>query len=137
MPSIFSRIIAGEIPCHQVFRGERWLAFLDIAPAAPGHTLLVPLFEAPVLHGLPADTLAELGPLLARLTVAVRRVSTAPDVNAVLNDGPAAGQVVPHVHFHVIPRWPDDGKKLHFGAGATDHAALAEVAGRLRAAWGA
>ena len=132
MPSIFSRIIAGEIPCHQVFRAERWLAFLDIAPAATGHTLLVPLIEVPVLHALPLATLADLGPIMARLTVAVCRVSGAPDVNVVLNDGPSAGQVVPHVHFHVIPRWPEDGKKLHFGAGVTDHVALAEVAARLR-----
>ena len=86
MPTIFTRIIAGEIPGQFVFKDALWAAMLDIAPAAPGHVLLVPCAEAKHLAELPAPTLAALGDRLARLTAAVKRATGAPAVNVLVND---------------------------------------------------
>lgn len=135
MPSVFSRIIAGGIPGRFVFTSERWVAFLDINPAAPGHTLLVPVAEAPRIEDLPAETLAELGPMLARLTAAVRAATAAPAVNVVVNDGPEAGQEVPHAHVHVIPRFAGDGQRLGLRHVATTPEDLDAMQARLKSAW--
>ncbi len=135
MPSIFSKILAGQIPGQFVFRDELWAAVLDIRPVAPGHALLIPLHEAQHLAELPAPTLAALGDRLARLTAAVKTASGAPAVNVVVNDGPAAGQEVPHAHLHVFPRFPDDGKRLSWPATPYADGELARWAERLRAAY--
>ena len=133
--SLFSRIVAGQIPGEFIFRSERWVSFMDIRPTNPGHALLVPVAEAQFLADLPGGTVAELGVYLQRLTRAIKRVSGAPAVNVVLNDGPAAGQEVPHVHFHVVPRWPGDeaGYRFRPHAGAD----VAGMAAQLRIAWDA
>ena len=134
MPSIFTRILQGGIPGEFVFRSERWFAILDIHPANPGHTLLIPVAEAQYLADLPGATQAELGLHLCRLTAAVKRATGCPAVNVVVNDGPLAGQEVPHAHLHVIPRWENDGKGFRFNGKADS--ALVATAGKLRAAWG-
>ncbi len=135
MPSVFARILAGQIPGQFVFRDELWAALLDIHPAAPGHALLIPLHQAQYLADLPASTLAALGDRLARLTAAVKTASGAPAVSIVLSDGPAAGQEVPHVHFHVFPRFPNDGMPLSWPATPYADGELARWAERLRTAW--
>lgn len=133
MPSIFSKIIAGQIPGNFVFRSERWVALLDIRPTSPGHCLLIPLAEDQHFADLPGATQTELGLHLARLITAVKRVTGAPAVNVVLNDGPLAGQEVPHVHWHIVPRWPDDGRGFRFHP--QPGADLPAMAARLSAAW--
>lgn len=135
MPSIFSKIIAGQIPGQFVFQDDLWVAMLDIRPVAPGHCLLIPRAEAQHLDGLPPATLAALGDRLARLVVAVKAASGAPAVNVVVNDGPAAGQVVPHAHLHVFPRFPGDNKALGWPATPYGDGELAAWADKLRAAW--
>ena len=133
MATIFTRILAGEIPGNFIFRGEHWCAMLDIRPSAPAHALLISRQEVGHLAELPADVLQDMGPQLARLTRAIKRVTACPAVNVVLNDGPVAGQEVPHVHWHVLPRWPGDplGYRFHPQPGA----GLAELAQRLAVAW--
>ena len=137
MPSVFSRIIAGEIPCHRVGSSARWVAFLDINPVAPGHTLLVPVHEAGLLAGLPPATLAELGPMLARTIAAVKAASAAPAVNVIVNDGREAGQEVPHAHLHIIPRRDGDGQRIGLRHARGEAAALAAMAAQVAAAWAA
>lgn len=135
MPSLFTRILNGQIPGEFVLRGERWSAILDIKPTAPGHSLLIPHAEAQHLHELPPSTLADLGLVLVRLTAAVRRATGCPAVNVVVNDGPAAGQEVPHAHVHVIPRFAADGKRSGpFGGAPARAEDLAAMGDRLRAA---
>ena len=109
MASIFSRIISGELPAQFVFKDALWVAFLDIKATSRGHLLLVPRHETPFLVDLPATYQSSLGPTLARTVQAAKRALGVRAANVVLNDGAAAGQVVPHVHFHIIPRGPDDG----------------------------
>lgn len=135
MPSVFTRIRSGAIPGEFIFRDELWFALLDIRPVAAGHSLLIPVHEGQHLADLPPATLAALGDRLARLTAAVKAASGAPAVNVVVNDGPAAGQEVPHAHLHVWPRFPDDGKRLAWPATPYADGVLAQWADKLRAAW--
>lgn len=133
MPSIFSRIIAGEIPGNFIFQGEQWVGLLDIRPTAPGHALLIPRADVPHLAQLPAVALADLGRHLVALTTAVKQVTGCPAVNVVLNDGPVAGQEVPHVHWHVVPRWPGDGHGFRFAPQPGSE--LSAMAAKLAAVW--
>jgi histidine triad (HIT) family protein len=134
MPSIFSRIIAGAIPGEFIFQDDLWVALMDIAPAAPGHVLLIPRAECQFLAELPAATLAALGDRLARLTTAVKAATGAPAVNVLVNDGPEAGQAVPHVHLHIIPRFAGDGKHCHPKGGTYADGQMHFMAAKLRSA---
>ena len=137
MASIFSRIITGGIPGEFVFRGDLWVAVLDLNPTAPGHALLIPVAEGQHLADLPAATLADLGPQLTRLVAAIKAGTGCPAVNVVLNDGPLAGQEVPHVHFHVVPRTADDGHGYRFAGKSYPPGAMPAMGATLRAAWAA
>ncbi|MFM8874200.1 MAG: HIT family protein, partial [Phycisphaerales bacterium] len=100
MPSIFSRIAAGDIPCHRVYEDEHVIAFLDIAPVSRGHVLVVPKEECERLHQLSPESAAALGRALQRVAAAVVRATGAADYNVLQNNGAAAHQAVMHVHFH-------------------------------------
>ena len=126
--SVFAKIIRGEIPCHRVYEDEKVLAFLDVGPLSPGHTLVVPKEPAVTLDRLSDESAAAIGRVLPRIARAVMAVTGSPDFNVLQNNGTVAHQAVPHVHFHVIPkpsaeaglgiRWPagrldaEEGKRL-------------------------
>jgi histidine triad (HIT) family protein len=135
MPSIFSRILAGQIPAQMIHRDCHWAVLLDIAPVSPGHLLLVPVQEAQLLHQLDADTLAGLGPLTARASAALRRASGCDAVSIILRDGAAAGQEVPHVHVHLIARRQGERRAHDFRGRRGSAAELDAWASRMRAAW--
>jgi histidine triad (HIT) family protein len=101
-PSIFTRIVHGEIPCHRVYEDEHVLAFLDIGPLAPGHLLLIPKTEYRTLDQVPPETAAALGAALPKLVAAVQQATGSAGVNILQNNGQVAGQEVLHVHFHII-----------------------------------
>ena len=105
--TIFTRIIAGEIPCHRVYEDDKVLAFLDIGPLSPGHTLVIPKEPAETLDRLSDDSAAALGRVLPRLSRAVLRATGAQDFNVLQNNGAAAHQAVGQVHFHIIPKFSD------------------------------
>ncbi|MFM7799519.1 MAG: HIT family protein [Planctomycetota bacterium] len=107
MPSIFTRIIAGEIPCHRVYEDEHVIAFLDIGPLSRGHVLVVPKEERERLHELSEESAAALGSALRRVAAALVRATGCADYNVLQNNGAAAHQAVMHVHFHIIPRHAD------------------------------
>jgi histidine triad (HIT) family protein len=87
-----------------VYEDDRVLAFLDIAPLAPGHTLVIPKERRAQLHELSAESAAAIGRVLPRIARAVRAATGAEAYNVLQNNGAAAHQAVMHVHFHVIPR---------------------------------
>ena len=107
--SLFARIVAGEIPCQKVFENEHVLAFLDINPLAEGHTLVLPKRTVARLADLTADEAAEVGRQVVALARRLLTATGAEGLNILLNDGRVAGQEVPHVHFHLIPRRSGDG----------------------------
>lgn len=108
--SIFGKIISGEIPCHRVYEDDRVLAFLDVSPLSPGHTLVIPKEAAATLDQLSEESAAALGRVLPRIAKAVLAATGATDFNVLQNNGASAHQAVFHVHFHIIPRV--DGKGL-------------------------
>ncbi len=130
---IFDRIIVGDIPCQRVFENEHVLAFLDINPLAEGHTLVIPKRCVARLDQLAADEAAELGRQVADLARRVMAVTGAAGFNVLQNNGEVAGQVVPHVHFHIIPRHAGDGLGYRWKPQKADPAALAALAERIQA----
>ena len=107
--SVFARIVAGEIPCLKLFENEHVLAFLDVNPLAEGHTLVLPKRTVARLADLTAEEAAELGRQVVAIARRVSAATGAEGFNLLLNDGRVAGQEVPHVHFHIIPRSAGDG----------------------------
>jgi len=132
--TIFSRIIAGEIPCHSVYEDDLVLAFLDVHPLARGHTLVIPKEPAETLDQLSEESAAALGRVLPRVCRAVREVTGTPAYNVLQNNGRGAHQAVMHVHFHVIPK-PDSQRGLGIAWPAGDVGDdAAALAGSLREA---
>jgi len=103
-PSIFTKIVAGDIPCHRVYDDEHVMAILDINPLTTGHTLVFPKEQAEHLHDLSSDAAAALGRALPRICKAVVEVTGIENYNILQNNGRLAHQAVPHVHFHIIPK---------------------------------
>ena len=106
---IFCKIIAGDIPCNRIYEDDAVLAFLDIHPVSDGHCLVIPKKHFAKLHECPAEVFEALGNCVGKIANAVVKAVGAEGYNALCNNGRAAGQLVDHVHFHVIPRNSDDG----------------------------
>ncbi len=115
---VFCKIVAGDIPAHVVLESQLVLAFLDVGPLADGHLLVIPLEHSTSLLDLAADTAAEIAKTLPRLGRALTRVTGAEGFNVLQNNGDVAGQVVNHVHFHLIPRFEGDGLGFRWKAGS-------------------
>lgn len=130
--TIFSRIIRGEIPCARVYEDERVLAFLDISPLSPGHTLVIPKEPAATLDQLSDDSAAAIGRVLPRIARAVMQATGTTAYNVLQNNGAAAHQAVFHVHFHIIPK-PPEGGGLGVGwpAGTLDPARATDLAAKI------
>ncbi|MBP9947594.1 MAG: HIT family protein [Vicinamibacteria bacterium] len=107
--SIFGKIIAGEIPCHRVYEDGHVLAFLDVSPLSPGHTLVIPKEAVATLAQLSDDSAAAIGRVLPRIARAVLAATGATDFNVLQNNGASAHQAVFHVHFHIIPKVAGQG----------------------------
>jgi len=106
---IFCKIIEGQIPSVKVYENEKVLAFMDIHPVNFGHTLVVPRHHAALITDLPDDFACEVFLTAKRISAALRRSGIpCTDVNFHLADGPVAGQEVPHLHLHIIPRVAGD-----------------------------
>ncbi len=114
---VFCKIVAGQIPCYKVYEDDQTLAFLDINPVARGHLLVIPKGHWERLDQMPSDVTAALGQVLPMLGKAVMTATGLPDWNLLQNNGKTAGQVVDHVHFHIIPRRVGDGLGYRWPAG--------------------
>lgn len=130
--TVFTKILAGEIPCHRVYEDDHVLAFLDISPIARGHTLVIPKEPAETLDQLSDDASAAIGRVLPRIARAVLAATGATAFNVLQNNGPAAHQAVFHVHFHIIPKHAD-GSGLGIGWKAGQLADGAELAKTIAA----
>ena len=131
---IFCKIVKGEIPCAKLYEDELTLAFLDIAPVAPGHALVIPKAHYEDLFALPETLGAALLAAQQRVGRAVMQAMGATGLNVQQNNAASAGQVVFHAHYHLIPRRAGDGLSLWTGTPYPDAAAVAAVAEAVRAA---
>jgi histidine triad (HIT) family protein len=102
--NIFAKIIRGELPCHKVYEDEKSIAFLDIMPRAPGHTLVIPKSPARNILDIAPDDLAHVAKVAQRIAKAGLKVFEADGVTVQQFNENAGGQVVFHLHVHVIPR---------------------------------
>jgi histidine triad (HIT) family protein len=106
---IFCKIVRGEIPSAKILETDTVLAFLDINPVSKGHTLVIPKEHYASFRDMPPDVLTRLAEVLQRVGDALKSELQSDGFNILLNDGLAAGQLIAHAHFHLIPRTEADG----------------------------
>ena len=129
---LFCKIIAGEIPAHRVYEDNATVAFLDIGPVTPGHTLVVPRVHHTSLSETPDDVIRAVYASVKKVAAAAMAATGATAFNAQVNNGAAAGQLVFHTHVHVIPRRADDGL-VHWPHQKPSPEVLAALAEKIRA----
>lgn len=127
MPTIFSRIVAGEIPSHKVAENEEFFAFLDINPLAKGHTLVIPKEEVDYLFDIDDEKLGRM--MIFAKKVAAALQATVPCQRIGLS---VIGMEVPHAHIHLVPI--NKESDIYFGKEKlpADHAQMADLAARIR-----
>ncbi|RAI45616.1 HIT family protein [Rhodoplanes roseus] len=131
--NVFAKILRGELPCHKVYEDERAFAFLDIMPRCPGHTLVIPKAAARNIYDIAPEDLAHVHRVAQRIAKAATEVFKADGITIQQFNEPAGGQVVFHLHVHVLPR--KDGVPLKPAATFKEEAAvLADHAVKLSAA---
>ena len=108
---VFCKIVKREIPSDIIYEDDNFFAFLDINPNNPGHTLVIPKNHYENIYSLPDEILCDIGPIVKKISIAVKKGVNANGINIIMNNDGAAGQIVPHAHFHIIPRFVDDGYK--------------------------
>ncbi len=135
---IFCRIVAGEAECHELYRDAATLAFMDIHPANEGHCLVIPRAHFATVFEMKPEAFAAVGATVARIARAVNEALAPGGLSLVQANGALAGQTVPHVHVHVLPRRAGDDLPMNWdrmrGADPAhaDPARLAAVAARIR-----
>jgi histidine triad (HIT) family protein len=131
---VFCKIIAGQIPSYKIYEDEQVFAFLDIGPIVRGHALVISKGHYPSLLETPAPVAAAIGARLPMLARAVQAATGTPACHVLVNNGAEASQSVRHLHFHILPRFANDGYKLNWDAGKIDASNAQElVSGIARA----
>jgi histidine triad (HIT) family protein len=131
---IFCKIVAGQIPCFKLLEDEATIAFMDINPVNPGHALSVAKGHWPTVDVIPAEVLAAVAKTAQRVAKAVIGELKPHGVNLLQANGEGAGQSVPHLHIHIMPRRPNDGVALNWGYKPGDKAEIEAIYKRLKAA---
>ena len=130
---IFCKIVASEIPATVVYEDEDVLVFMDIGPIIKGHALVITKKHYDPVSATPDDILAKLHITAKRIAEAQMNGLGADGVNIMQNNGTAAGQEVPHIHVHVIPRFDGDGHHWNWNAKKyNDFEEMAELANKLQ-----
>ena len=106
---IFCKILAGDIPNHTIYEDNHILAFLDINPLSKGHTVIIPKVHAETVFDLNDELEKELFPVIDKVMHMLQDKLCPDGFNVGWNHLEAGGQVVPHLHIHIIPRWNGDG----------------------------
>lgn len=112
MDCIFCKIVSGEIPSYKVYEDDSVLAFLDIAPVSPGHTIVIPKKHYKNFEDIPESELYAVAGAIKKIGKSIKENLGVEGYNVSENNDPVAGQIVPHIHFHIIPRSEGDGLKL-------------------------
>ena len=130
---VFCQIVADTRKCVLLAEDPEALALMDIHPANPGHCLVIPKGHWPTIFDIPADAFAAVARLAVRIATGVQRALAPPGVSLVQANGPAAGQTVPHLHVHILPRRDDDRLPLNWPRTKVGDAdSIAEIAARIR-----
>jgi len=129
---IFCKIAEGSIPSAVIYQDEMVFAFLDINPISPGHCLVIPKQHYGQLDECPVDVLAALMRPVGSIARAISTIVQANGYNVLNNNGRAAGQLVDHVHFHIIPRKVADGVFHRWPAGKYSSGQMDQIAQQIR-----
>ena len=136
MDCVFCKIRDGQIPSVTLYEDQRTLAFMDINPLNPGHCLVVTKAHAATIFDAdPADLQAAIT-AAKKVAAAVRTAMQADGLNVLQANGAAAFQSVSHFHFHVIPRWTNDGKGFDWNSVPGEMAEIRKNSDRIRALLG-
>lgn len=130
MPSIFSRIVAGEIPCHKIAENDKYFAFLDINPVAKGHTLVIPKQETDYIFDLDDQQYSGLWQFAHTVARALKQAIPCIKVGITV-----LGLEVPHAHIHLVPMAKETDMNFFAPKQNTTAEELAEVAAKIRAAY--
>jgi len=106
---IFCKIASGQIPSIKLYEDDIVVAFLDIGPVSEGHTLVMPRQHFEKVHNCPPELLGQIWQRIGKLAGAITSAMNSDGYNVLCNNGRSAGQVVDHLHFHIIPRNAGDG----------------------------
>lgn len=129
---VFCAIAAGEIPCFKVHEDDLVLAYLDINPFTEGHTLVIPKTHTTGLLDTPPDVLGKIVKRVQKIAARLKTALPCDGFNILQNNGPAAGQTVPHLHFHIVPRLGSNtAADISFVNHAGDMDSLKTLAARL------
>jgi histidine triad (HIT) family protein len=128
--NIFAKILRGEIPSYKVYEDDHSIAFMDVMPQAPGHTLVLPKHPSRNLLDASPESLAHVIAVVQKVANAVQEAFDADGIYIAQLNEPAAGQTVFHLHFHVIPRYEGAALKPHSGK-MEDGAVLAANAQKI------
>ena len=131
---VFCKIVAGKLPCFKLLENETTIAFMDINPVNPGHALAVAKGHWPTVDVIPADVLADVARTAQRVAKAAMKALAPEGVNLVQANGVAAGQSVPHLHMHIMPRRPNDDVSLNWTPTPGDMKEIEAIANKLKAA---
>lgn len=133
MECLFCRIIRREIPSELIYEDDHSVAFLDVSPRTPGHTMVIPKEHSPSLVELSAP---EVGPLFEAVQKVAAKVAGAVGADGLtigMNQGDASGQTVKHLHVHILPRFQKDrGGSLHSVVDNPPQESLSEIAEKIR-----
>jgi histidine triad (HIT) family protein len=131
--NIFAKVLRGELPKVAVYEDDKTLALMDIMPSVEGHTLVIAKEPAEGILDLSAEGATALIATTQKVARAVKKALAAPGIMLVQLNGAAAGQSIPHIHFHVLPRREGLDLKLH-GRGMVGADVLEPIAAKIRAA---
>ena len=127
MPSIFTKIVRGEIPCHKILEDDKYFAFLEIRPLKPGHTLVIPKQETDYFFDLDDKTMAGMMAFSKKVASAIKKSTTCEKVALVVY-----GLLVRHAHVHLVPVNGDPGELNFANQKDADAAELGQMAKKIK-----
>lgn len=131
---VFCKIVAGSLPCFKLLEDATTIAFMDINPVNPGHALAVAKGHWPTVDIIPAEVLAAVAATAQRVAQAVKAALDPAGINLLQANGAAAGQSVPHLHIHIMPRRRGDNVALNWEPTPGERGAIDEAYRKIRAA---
>ncbi|MFA5252781.1 MAG: HIT family protein [Phycisphaerae bacterium] len=129
---VFCKMVAGQIPVTKIYEDDVVLSFLDIGPISDGHTLVIPRQHFEKLHQCPAEILGRVVSHLGKIAAAVAGAMNSDGYNVLCNNGRAAGQLIDHLHFHIIPRSSGDGVFNRWPAYKYEKGKIEQIAAKIR-----
>jgi histidine triad (HIT) family protein len=129
---LFCKMVAGQIPVTKIYEDDVVLSFLDIGPVSNGHALVISKRHFEKLHDCPSELLGKVCSRLGKIAAAIVKAMNSDGYNVLCNNGRAAGQLVGHLHFHIIPRNSGDGIFDHWPAFKYEKGKIEQIAAKIR-----